>query len=275
VTSHILHPIAMRILILVMCFALPLAAQKITRNIAYTPTQTADLYQPSAAGVHPAIVYIHGGSWRSGSKSVYKRFAMDLAAQGYVGFAIGYDLHPKSFPMSWQQAREAIAFLRAHAVGYQIDPARILVAGDSAGGELAALLALAPEGPATGATAAAQPIFAALIFNGAFDLHTSASVVTRYLGHDCATPAPICDDASPTSHIHAGAPPFFIGHGTADHTVVYAEAQMFVEALQQHKDTAVLYSVAGAPHSYWDKGRYYAANLAAVEAFLRTLNLAN
>jgi len=249
----------LRTLGLTLTLTLPLTAQTITHSIPYTPTQTADLYQPTTPGPHPAIVYIHGGSWRSGSKSVYKHLATDLAAHGYAGFAIDYDLHPKSFPTSWQQARDAVAFLRTHAAEYHID-----------GGQLAALLALVPNGPAQ-SHETPQPVAAALIFNGALDLHTSASVVTRYLGHDCTTPAPICDDASPISHVHENAPPFFIGHGTADQTVAYAQAQQFAASLQNHQDKATLYTVPGAPHSYWSKKKYYAANLAAIEAFLTTL----
>ena len=131
-------------------------AQQVTRDIVYTtaPTeQRADLYEPSGAGPFPVILYIHGGAWRSGNKSEYKRLGTDLATKGYAGFSINYDLHSDSFPISWQQARDAVRFLRAHATEYHLDPNRIGIAGASAGGELAALVALAPEGPPAPAVA--------------------------------------------------------------------------------------------------------------------------
>jgi acetyl esterase/lipase len=257
-----------RTLALALVVATPSLAQKITQDIPYTPGQTADLYPPAGPGPFPAIVYIHGGSWRSGSKSDFRKLATDLAAKGYAGFSIDYDLNPHSFPTSWQQAQAAVRFVRAHAAEYHIDPAQIVIAGTSAGGELAALIALAPNGPASTTAATPTPVVAAIILNGVFDLSSDAHVITRYLGAKCeGTPTP-CKDASPIQHIHPNAPPFFVGHGTADHTVPYAEAQAFIAALRKANIPVTTYVAEDGPHSYWAKSAYYEANLTAVEAFL-------
>ncbi|HLI77909.1 MAG TPA: alpha/beta hydrolase, partial [Acidobacteriaceae bacterium] len=138
----------------------------VTRDIPYTTDATgsyaADLYDPPTPGVHPAVVAIHGGSWRSGHKSELRHLCTDLATHGYVCFSIDYDTHPRSFPVSWEESRAAVAFLRAHAAEYHVDPDRIAVLGTSAGGQLAALAAtscgvaaLKPSSKNSGAGAAA------------------------------------------------------------------------------------------------------------------------
>jgi acetyl esterase/lipase len=247
------------------------AAQSVKRDIPYTTspqTQTADLYTPAGAGPFPAILYIHGGSWRSGNKREYEKLATDLAAEGYAGFSIDYDLDSKSFPTSWQQGREAIQFLRAHASEYHLDPNRIAVAGDSAGGELAALLALSPEGPPDAPGHTPVKVAAALFFNGIYDLNLDAGVITRYLGVACGTGDPICIAASPMHYIHSGAPPIFVGHGTSDEVVPYAQATALIDALRGHQDSVATYVANGGHHSYWREREFYEPNLQAVEAFL-------
>ena len=245
----------------------PAHAQKVTKDITYTASpddkQTADLYEPVGPGPFPAIVYIHGGSWRSGNKNEFHALAADLAAQGYAGFSINYDLHPHSFPVSFQEAQTAVRFLRTHAGEYHIDPNQIVVAGESAGGQLAALVALATGDSSTAVSAAS-------IFNGAYRLSPNSGVIARYLGVKREKKPRLFKDASPFSQIHPGAPPFFVGHGTADHLVPYSEAELFIHALQEQHVPVTTYVATGGPHSYWKKSKFYAPNLAAVKTFLAT-----
>ncbi len=249
-------------------------------DIPYTTDATgsyrADLYQPPTPGPHPAIVAIHGGSWRSGHKTELRRLCTDLAADGYVCFSIDYDVHPHSFPSSWQESRAAIAFLHTHAVEYGIDPTRIAALGTSAGGQLAALLALAPEGPATGTLPGQQlapgtdnlPVVAAVLFNGGYDPFVHNFLVRRYLGGTCEQIPNVCKDASPDVHVHPGAPPIFVGHGTHDHLIPYTQATTFINLLQAAHDPVTPFIAKGAGHSYWRSRHWYAANLAAAESFL-------
>lgn len=258
----------------VLLAASTLLAQRRFENIVYATdvagSHGGDLYEPQQGGPFAAIVFLHGGSWRSGSKREFKRMGLDLAQQGYVSFSIDYDLKAGSFPLSWNEARAAVRFLRKHAAEYQIDPDRIVIAGTSAGGELAALVALVPEGPASqqGPAATADKVSGAVIFNGVYDLCFPAGVIRRYLGGDCSSRKELFSDASPVHHVHAGAPPFFIGHGTRDHVVPYAAAELFVDDLQKAHVAVTPFVAEGGPHMYWAKDKYYARNLAAVELFL-------
>ena len=264
-----------------LAYAAPTLAQTVTRNIPYTTDSTgsyrADLYEPPGTGPFPAVVMIHGGSWRSGSKGEMRKLSRDLAAHGFACFSINYDLHARSFPYSWQESRAAVAFLRAHAQDDHIDPARIAVLGTSAGGQLAALVALAPDGPAAGdlrqrpaSAPEPEPVAAAVALNGGYDLHPNAYVLRRYFGGRCHALPGACDDASPDNHIHPGAPPFFVGHGNHDHLIPYSQATHFIALLRAAGDSVTPFVATGAGHSYWKKRRWYQKNLAAVEQFLDT-----
>ena len=250
----------------------------VTRDILYTTDRTgnysADLYTPAGPGPFPAIVMIHGGSWRSGHKTELKRLANDLAAHGYVCFSIDYDTHPRSFPYSWQESRAAVAFVRAHAAAYGVDPDRIATLGTSAGGQLAALLAVAPRGPAvpqgSNAPAGEIAVQAAVLFNGGYDARPSAWVLRRYLGGRCAKIPQICADASPDTHVVPGAPPVYVGHGTHDGIIPYSQATDFIALLQKAGDPVTPFAATGGGHSYWRAHKWYTPNLAAAEAFLAT-----
>lgn len=262
-----------------------------TLDIPYTSDVTgsysADLYTPAGTGPFPAIVMIHGGSWRSGRKSELRRLSQDLAAKGYVCFSIDYDTHPRSFPYSWQESRDAVSFLRAHAQQYHVDPQRIAALGTSAGGQLAALLAVAPRGPAPTSAIAVPvpnpipsavpdapplpdiPIQAAVLFNGGYDAHPSAWVLRRYLGGRCSKIPLICNDASPDSHVAPGDPPIFVGHGTHDGVIPYSQATGFIALLRQANDPVTPFIATGAGHSYWRSRKWYTPNLDAAELFLK------
>ena len=248
------------------------SAQTVTRDITYTTDSSGsmrgDLYRPSGDGPFPAIVFLHGGAWRSGNKSSFHQLASDLASVGYVGFSINYDLRAHSFPLAWEETRTAVRFLREHAAEYHVDPSRIVVAGTSAGGELAALAALAPNGPMHTADRTPVPVSAAIILNGVFDLCYPVHVIKRYLGSDCTANKALYDDASPLRHVHLDAPPFFVGHGSGDHVVPFAAAQQFITALQESHVPVTTYRAENGPHMYWEKKSFYRQNLHEIESFL-------
>lgn len=221
----------------------------------------ADAYIPNGDGVHPGVLFIHGGGWANGNRYQMVRLIKALAEQGYVGFTIEYDVDPVHYPASEQQSFAALRYFREHASEFHLDPGRIAVAGSSAGGELAALLALNPD----------AHLQAAVILNGVLDLTAlgdKSHMVTAYLGGTCSSLADACKAASPTLQVHAGAPPFFVGHGTADATVPFAQAEAFTAALRAAKVQVRFFTATGGPHTYWIKEQFYEQNLADVEHFL-------
>ena len=224
----------------------------------------ADAYLPNQPGPHPGILFIHGGGWSSGDRNQMVRLIKDLAVRGYVGFTIDYDLTPTLFPAARDQALQAVQYLRQHSKALDLDPTRLVVAGSSAGGELAALVALTPAAHLQGA----------VILNGVLDLVAlgdASKMVTNYLGSACTVNLKACQEASPTNQVHPGAPPFYVGHGTADQTVPYLQAEQFVASLRADKVPVQPFIAQDGPHTYWAKDAYYQRNLTEILAFLEHL----
>lgn len=84
-----------------------------------------------------AIVNIHGGAWVYGSKEIYKFYCMSLAQRGFVVVNINYRLAPENlFPAALEDINQALTFIEKHGEKYFIDKERLILTGDSAGGQL-------------------------------------------------------------------------------------------------------------------------------------------
>ena len=112
-------------------------------DIPYGPRPRAklDLYKPASvvAAPLPCLVFIHGGFWQEGDKSVSGFAAQSLCADGWAWVSVGYTLTPEvTLTELTEEIHAALAHLAQHAQAWGIDPARIVLAGHSAGGQLAA-----------------------------------------------------------------------------------------------------------------------------------------
>src|SRR5438093_4216846 len=106
-----------------------------------------DLARPKVGdGPFPAVVCIHGGGFRAGSRKGYDSLCICLAEQGYVAVTVTYRLAPKyQFPAAIHDVKAAVRWLRANAKKYQVHPDRIGVTGGSAGGHLAQFLGVTAD----------------------------------------------------------------------------------------------------------------------------------
>jgi acetyl esterase len=129
---------------------------------------TADVAEPASAGPHPVLVYLHGGGWCSGSPRSHRKLALRFAEAGFVVVNLGYRLAPETpFPGPLEDCLFAVRWAARQAQRFDGDPARIAIAGDSAGANLAASAAIAlaqEQGEAR--------VSAALLFYGVFDFPT-------------------------------------------------------------------------------------------------------
>jgi arylformamidase len=135
------------------------------------PKQTIDLF-PSA---HPrgALLFIHGGYWRALDKGDHSFVAPPLVTEGIGVAIINYDLCPDvSIARIVEECREGVAWLRREGPRYGVPAGRLVVAGHSAGGQLAAML-LATDWGALGLPAA---IAGAVAVSGVFDLEPLVQV---------------------------------------------------------------------------------------------------
>lgn len=104
---------------------------------------TMDVFAPaSASGPLPTVVWIHGGAWISGSKENVDPYLRILAAEGYTTIAVNYTIGPEGvYPLAVRQLNDALAYIDEHAEELGVDPTRIVLAGDSAGAQLASQMA--------------------------------------------------------------------------------------------------------------------------------------
>jgi acetyl esterase len=90
----------------------------------------------------PTIVWIHGGAWLSGDKEHVANYLRILAGKGYTTIGVGYSLAPgHQYPTPLRQVNTALAYLVKHAATLHVNPSQFLIAGDSAGAQIAAQLA--------------------------------------------------------------------------------------------------------------------------------------
>ena len=124
-----------------------LARCQVTRDISYGPLaeQRLDVYRPAdSKGLLPVLLYVHGGGFSFCSKETHWSFASRYALMGFVVFNIDYRLAPThKFPAAFDDAARALAWVREQAPKYGGDPSRIVIAGESAGGNLTTSLVAA------------------------------------------------------------------------------------------------------------------------------------
>lgn len=121
----------------------------------------ARLYRGSAPAPLPVLLYFHGGGYVVGGLDSHDSLCRDLAQEaGCAVLAIDYRLAPEhKFPTAFLDAEDALAWLRANASSLGLDPARIAVGGDSAGGTLATALCIAARNAGT-----PQPLLQLLLY---------------------------------------------------------------------------------------------------------------
>jgi acetyl esterase/lipase len=224
-----------------------------------------DLYLPRdpEPGPRPVVLQIHGGAWVIGRKDQQGLPLMThLAARGWICAAVSYPLSPKArWPEHLVAVKQALAWLRDNIADYGGDPDWIAVTGGSAGGHLAAMLALTANEPRhqPGFEEADTSVAAAVPFYGVYDLSNElgtragqqrldyflARMVLRC--HDAAE----AKDASPLQHVSTDAPPMFVIHGAHDSLVNVAEAREFVRRLRDVSRARVAYAeLPGTQHAF-------------------------
>ena len=131
-----------------------LKSVKVIDNISYregdSKSWKLDLAMPENFGTtpRPAIVIVHGGGWRAGSKKdlVYRDLLLDYAFQGYLTVSVEYRFDQEAaFPACIEDVKCAVRWLRAHAKEYNVNPDKIGAFGHSAGAHLVLMLAMSSD----------------------------------------------------------------------------------------------------------------------------------
>jgi acetyl esterase/lipase len=108
-----------------------------------------DVVAPRGESLRAAIIYLHGGGWRGGSRETMRPIAKAMADRGFIGLPAQYRLTGQApWPAQIHDVKAAIRWTRANADRLAIDPGRIVLWGSSAGAHLALLAAGTPDDPA-------------------------------------------------------------------------------------------------------------------------------
>lgn len=228
------------------------------------PSPTASVLAADEAGLLPAVVSIHGGSWARGDKANadWRNVCAWLASEGFVAVSVNYRLVPEArFPAAIDDVSLAVEWLRApeQLEQFGLDPARIGAFGGSAGGNLAALLGTRGEGALdTGARVAAVAEISGPVGLGAADLAADGAspwlrgIVAEYLGCAAGTDdddaCPQSADASPATFVDPSDPPFLVVHAE-DEVVPLGQSRRFAARLDEAGVSVELAVSAGAEHS--------------------------
>jgi acetyl esterase/lipase len=252
-------------------------AFEIRKNVVYATHDgvelQGDLYLPVGQGPYPVLINVHGGYWRRGTRTTFVHWGPYLAARGYAGFTISYRLTKpgkKMYPEAVHDVRAAVQFMRAHAGEFRLDPDRIALWGNSAGAQLAAIVALAgesaqftggnPQDPYAGVSTKVKVLVGVY---GIYDLlaqwrtsqlvNPGDNLVESFLGCSPMTDRRRYFDASPISHAITAnnKTAVYLSWGNEDDVVDYRrQSEVFLLALKQAGFAVRTCVVPGAGH-YW------------------------
>ena len=184
----------------------------------------ADIYRPTGEGPFPGVLCIHGGAWLFGGKTFMSTTPQKLAEAGYTAVSINYRLAPKyKFPAQIDDCRTALAWMRANAKQYKIDPKRLGAWGYSAGGHLAALLGVSDQGLKV-VVAGGTPCD----LRGSWP---SDPLLAFWLGGTRKEMPDVYKAASPASFVSPDDPPMFFYHGQYDAVVPLTQPMDMAAAL--------------------------------------------
>jgi len=262
----------------------------------HSKAQCLDIFLPeNGEGPFPALVHIHGGGFAVGDKrDDHMNAYLKGLYEGFVVCSVEYRLSGEEhFPAAVLDVRQAIRFLRMNAASYCIDPGKITAIGGSAGGNLAAMLAMnIPNGDfylESGAPAfSVQPYIQAAVDqfgpmdfkkmdqqareNGvSFVNHDNpSSAESEYLG----VPIPqagsdLCDKANPATFVSQAMCPLLIQHGRQDRLVPFQQSEALYQQIVERvgRGKAVFIPFDTADHE--DRQFFSDLNLALIWRFLK------
>lgn len=208
------------------------AKNGIRRDVEYSraggESLKMDLCLPDGNGPFPAVILVHGGGWSGGDKTkgVDPLFT-PLSKSGVGWISINYRLAPKHhYPAAVQDIEAAVRWVKEHAGELRVDPHRLALLGESAGGHLAAMAVVRAKDDTR--VAAAVLFYAPVdlqadterrgglsfslrgLFGRSYEVNEEVKVLLRA--------------ASPINDVHSGVPPFLLIHGTADMSVPYDQS---------------------------------------------------
>jgi len=250
----------MRLAILLGLTVIAAAGQsRVIKDIEYShpgnESLKLDASIPQGAGPFPAAILVHGGGWVAGDKQQYIVYIFEpLSRAGFAWFSINYRLAPKHrFPDAMEDTEAAIVYVKKNAKKYNVDPSRIALIGESAGGHIVSWVGVQKK-PET-------RVAAVVSFYGVHDVISRAvqmgklEDVNPFFGVDQLTSdtAPLLMKGSPVTFVERGEPPFLMIHGRKDDGVPFEQSVQMCAKLKAFGNTCDLIELdAGHGMDTWE-----------------------
>jgi len=236
------------------------------RNIEYANPEEQhlqlNLARPKTGnGSFPAVLCIHGGGFRAGTRDGYDKLCVSLAQHGFVAVTITYRLAPKyQFPAAVHDSKAAVRWLRANSSKYNVDPKRIGVTGGSAGGHLAQFLGVTAGVPEfegdqspgfSSSVACVVNVYGPSDFTKSYGKSVDAhEVLPLWLGGNLDQARLRHIQSSPLNWVTPAAAPTLLLHGTEDKYVAYEQALWMRDRLSSCGVEVELITMEGAGHGF-------------------------
>ena len=201
----------------------------------------------------PAIVFFFGGGWSGGTPKQFFEQARFFADHGFVAFSAEYRVKSRNNATPFdcvQDGKSAIRWVRSHAQELGIDPNKIVAAGGSAGGHVAACTGVIQgnEGEDEDLSVSSVPN-AMVLYNPVLDTTKHGYGAKRFTTERQT-------ELSPNHHVRAGIVPTILFHGTADTTVPFENAETFAKLMKDAGNTCELISFKGKGHGFFN-GKFF------------------
>jgi acetyl esterase/lipase len=258
--------------LLVLCLAfagcaVPRAHETVFGNRVYREVDgrklRMDLYLPRGVERPPVIFWVHGGGWKIGDKRV-RLLVRDLTRDGFAIASVQYRLSGKAlWPAQRDDVLAAIRWVKVHADELGIDGNRLALAGDSAGGHLAALTGLQLGFPTVRGVFAIYPP-TDLVSLAEYHDDPASGLIAQLLGAPARERLSEAAAASPVQWVGRQSPPFLLLHGDQDRLVPITQSRDLHRRLRAAGRPSQLFVAEGRTHGF----ALSAAQLAIARTFL-------
>ena len=246
-------------------------------DVPLSPGLLADLYRPAGSGPHPAVLVIHGGSWRAGDKGEVQDFSAALASRGFLVADLRYRLAPEHpFPAAVADVKCALGRLRERP---EVTPDRIFLLGRSAGGHLALLAGFDAASKTISPACEVKDVAPAGIIAlysftdpalahahpPLFDPVDNVGATEDFLGKDLRSS--VFTTASVAAHLSVNSPPVLLIYGQRDRLVRPEHSTSLADLLQASGRPVTAVGLPATDHAFDHRSGGLAAQVAASYIF--------
>ncbi|WP_341228095.1 alpha/beta hydrolase [uncultured Arcticibacterium sp.] len=245
-------------------------------------TLTVDIFSPKKRleASLPAIIFIHGGGWRTGDKSQHHELAKELASKGYVVFTPAYRLSTFAlFPAAVIDVKTSIRWIKEHPKEFGINTERIALGGYSAGGQMAAFIGTTSglDRYENGACKINQDTEVNAVIDvdgilayihpesGEGDDRRSKSAATSYFGYSKEENPDLWIEGSALKHVNEFSPPILFINSSVNR--MHAGREDYIKLLDKHDIYSEIHTFK-APHVFPMMDRWFEDTVELIDTFL-------